>query len=446
MIGAEVISGGRRDLTHLGAFSIDDALTSEIDDALSVETAGDGRWRVGIHIADPGAFVSPGTDLDRLTESRAVTYYLPEGRVLMMPSRIAEDAAALLPGVDRPALSFFATLDETGALLESEIAPSIIRSRARVTYEEADASVLREQEGGAPGAAFTDGSAALPPSPGASRPAAPLDHDHRRERLDDPLPAWIESALVVLHRLALALEEGRIRDGAHIIRAPEVDLSVSPDGAITIKRLEGDAPGRLLVSEMMILTGRIAARFCLERGIPCIYRRQPPPEESFPAVRGGPYDPVAVRKARRGCGAARPGPPRRHHALGARRLCAGDLHPAVPTLAVHRQIKSSSRTRGSRHGASAEDRADRRSGGIARPPSAGATSTTLRYLEPQVGRKVDGVVAHRDARRRGRAVRRRSTPSRSPPRPDLEPGRRLTLMIESVNPRGPSIRLRPIDS
>lgn len=450
---SEIERGVRRDLSDLEPFSVDDELTSEIDDALSVEPFGEGRWRVGIHIADPGFFFGPGSDLDRIAESRAVTFYLPERKVFMLPASIAEDAAALLPGVVRPALSFFATLSEDGEMLGWEIVPSVIRSRARVTYEEADDVVVAA---GRSTNTVGPGREGGPRPPDRSDTPAGADGEaasgvFATSPQRDP-PAVAAPQLLVLHRLAFGLEAARIRAGAHIIRAPEIDLTVLPDGTISLKRLEAEGPGRLLVSEMMVLAGRIAALFCLERSIPCIYRRQPPPEESFPPVMGGPYDPVAVRKARRGLRRGETGlVPGRHHALGLDAYAqATSPIRRYQDLAIHRQIKAfllggkpCYDAEALQRIAATTDEAER----VARLAERGSDEYwTLRYLEREIGREVEGVVVYREPRRVEIELSETLYTVSIPPRPDHEPGQRLRFVVESVNPRGPSIRLRQIES
>jgi exoribonuclease-2 len=446
-LAREIESGSRRDLTDLEIFSVDDELTSEIDDALSIEDGPGGSARVGVHIADPDFFVRPGSELDRIAESRAVTFYLPECRALMLPRPIAEGAAALQPGVARPALSFFATLGEGGEILDLEIVPSVIRSRTRVTYEQADDAVLGEAA--EPGA--TAGGEPQVIRTGTTQPSAGAGGESPYSAAEpQPLPAGVAAGLRRLHDLALQLEASRVASGAHLIRAPEIDIVVEADGTITLKRLEGDSPGRLLVSEMMILTGRLAARFCLDRGVPCIFRRQPPPEESVPAVTGGPYDPVAARRARRGLRRSETGlAPGRHYALGLDAYAqATSPIRRYQDLAIHRQIKSVLRggapcydTEALQRVAATTDEAER----AARLAERGTDEYwTLKYLERQLGQEIEGVVVYREPRRVEVELCETLYTVSITPRPDHELGLRVRFVIEAVNPRGPSIRLRQL--
>ena len=239
--------------------------------------------------------------------------------------------------------------------------------------------------------------------------------------------------------------------GAHIIRAPEVDLTVSPDGIITLKRLEGDDPGRVLVSEMMILASRMAAAFCLENRIPCIYRRQPPAEEALAGVKGGSYDPVAVRKARRGLRRSESGlTPGRHFALGLDAYAqATSPIRRFQDLVIHRQIVSVLRGGSPCYPAETlagiaalTDEAER----IARLAERGSDEYwTLKYLASRRAEPVEGVVVYVERRRVEVELSETLYTVSIAPRPDHEPGQRLRFLIEEVNPRVPSITLRQLE-
>ena len=88
------------------AFSIDDAHTTEIDDAFSVVLQSDGGMRVGIHIAAPGLGFGPDSDLGRLARSRLSTVYMPGRKITMLPEAVVE-SHTLAAGQTVPALSLY---------------------------------------------------------------------------------------------------------------------------------------------------------------------------------------------------------------------------------------------------------------------------------------------------------------------------------------------------
>ena len=98
-------------LSPAQAFSIDDAATTEIDDALSVQGLGSGTVVLGIHIAAPGLAIAPGSALDQLARDRLSTVYMPGWKLTMLPDALVE-AYTLQAGRDCPALSLYVSFDE----------------------------------------------------------------------------------------------------------------------------------------------------------------------------------------------------------------------------------------------------------------------------------------------------------------------------------------------
>jgi exoribonuclease-2 len=88
------------------AFSIDDAHTTEIDDAFSLQELPGIGWRVGIHIAAPGLAIAPGSPLDVLARERLSTVYMPGNKITMLPES-AVDSFTLAAGRDCPAVSLY---------------------------------------------------------------------------------------------------------------------------------------------------------------------------------------------------------------------------------------------------------------------------------------------------------------------------------------------------
>jgi exoribonuclease-2 len=97
-------------LADVEAFSIDDAATTEIDDAFSVAKLQNGDWRIGIHIAAPALAIPPGSPVDAIAASRLSTVYMPGGKITMLPEAVV---AAYTLSADNacPAVSMYVDVD-----------------------------------------------------------------------------------------------------------------------------------------------------------------------------------------------------------------------------------------------------------------------------------------------------------------------------------------------
>jgi exoribonuclease-2 len=114
------------------AFSIDDAATTEIDDAFSLQTLPGIGWRVGIHIAAPALAIAPGSPVDHIARGRLSTVYLPGAKFTMLPEKVVE-AFTLGGGRDCPAVSLYLTVtpdfEITGHETCVEIVPVVANLR-----------------------------------------------------------------------------------------------------------------------------------------------------------------------------------------------------------------------------------------------------------------------------------------------------------------------------
>jgi len=131
------------DLTHLNFVTVDPPGATDLDQAFVLERAGDG-YRVHYAIAAVGLFVEPGSPLDAETQRRGQTMYAPAGRIPLHPPAISEDAASLLPGVDRGAYVWQFELDARAAVTATTLTLARVRSRAQLTYASVDEPLLRE--------------------------------------------------------------------------------------------------------------------------------------------------------------------------------------------------------------------------------------------------------------------------------------------------------------
>jgi exoribonuclease R len=136
------------DRTDLELITIDPAGSRDLDQALHIARGPSGQFVVSYAIADVAAFVEPGGLVDREAHRRGTTLYAPDRRTPLHPPVLSEGAASLLPNEVRPALLWTITLDHRGQTLSADVVRAMVRSRAQLSYDEAqreiDASTPRQ--------------------------------------------------------------------------------------------------------------------------------------------------------------------------------------------------------------------------------------------------------------------------------------------------------------
>jgi len=409
---APSVGESRVDLTGLDIFTIDDSATLDLDDALSVEPQADGALRVGVHIADPAAVIAMGSAVDLDAAARGTSHYLPERRIPMLPPVLSEDICSLKPGEIRRALSVFCTVTADGTLMDTELVLSLVRSRRRWTYAEAD-EVLARTAGG---------------------PA----HD----------------PLALLARAAVALERARLAAGATPIAAPEVEVAPGENGELRLVRVDQERPARRLVAEMMVLAGRTVAERAIAERVPVLFRRQASPDEPVVPPPLVPYDPVAVRKARRAMRRSDVSPlPGPHAALGlAAYAQATSPLRRYQDLVTHRQLRAL--VAGAPPPYSVEDlqriaAAYEERERASRLAERGSRDYwLLKWIEAGVAAAapgrcvVDGIVTSAEARRTDVELSETLLAANVAARPGHAPGQALRLEVERVSARAGVLNLR----
>ena len=124
------------DRTDLDFVTIDPPGARDLDQALHLERTGDG-FEVHYAIADLSAFITPGDAVDEEANRRGQTLYGADSKIPLHPPVISEDAGSLLPDQVRPALLWTISLDAEGATTGVRLERALVRSRAQLTYDEA---------------------------------------------------------------------------------------------------------------------------------------------------------------------------------------------------------------------------------------------------------------------------------------------------------------------
>lgn len=126
----------REDLTSLPFVTIDGETTKDMDDALYIEATENG-WKLLVAIADPTAYIEPGSALEQEATKRAFTVYLPGRNIPMIPRHLSDELCSLVEGEDRPTLCCEMKIAADGALAtETRFFAATIRSQGRLVYDQ----------------------------------------------------------------------------------------------------------------------------------------------------------------------------------------------------------------------------------------------------------------------------------------------------------------------
>ncbi|MDD4881450.1 MAG: RNB domain-containing ribonuclease [Gallionellaceae bacterium] len=217
------------------AFSIDDAATTEIDDAFSVIFRPGGGARVGIHIAAPALGIAPGSELDRLAATRLSTVYMPGGKITMLPEGLV-DRYTLAENRDCPALSLYVEVAADSSIVSLSTQADVIRIAANLRHETLE-PLFNED---------------------TIRNPAAADYPFRQE-------------LEWLWGFACHLEAARGK--ADQVQRMDYNFKVVDDRVSIIPRVRGN-PIDKLVSELMILANSRWGKLLADHEVAGMYRAQ----------------------------------------------------------------------------------------------------------------------------------------------------------------------------
>ena len=238
----------RRDVRDTFTFTIDPADAKDYDDAISFEVVAEGKYEIGVHIADVTHYVLPETDVDNEAYNRGTSVYLVDRTIPMLPEVLSNNICSLRPDEDKLTFSVIFLLDSQAHVLKYKICPTVIRSNYRLSYDQA-------QE-------ILDGIG---------------DFEHL-EQEPDPL----RKSLGILNSLARILRKNRLDKGAVSFERDEVKFDLDEHGHPLAIHLKQAKESNYLIEEFMLLANRtVATHVGKEMKKPFVYRvhDEPNPEK-----------------------------------------------------------------------------------------------------------------------------------------------------------------------
>ena len=235
---------GRLDLRDKLIFTIDGDDAKDFDDAVSLDRLDNGHYLLGVHIADVSHYVTPGSPLDQEAYRRGTSVYYPGHVVPMLPFALSHGICSLNPDVDRLTFSALMEVDKDGRRYGARFAKSVIRSKARMTYNKVNKILAGD------------------------------------EALRGEYAFLVETAQE-MNELAHALYKRRIERGALELDIPEAQITVDENGRPVAIQYRDRGESEKLIEEFMLQANEAVAEYMCKRGFPTVYRvhEDPDPEK-----------------------------------------------------------------------------------------------------------------------------------------------------------------------
>ncbi|MFO0632406.1 MAG: VacB/RNase II family 3'-5' exoribonuclease [Nannocystaceae bacterium] len=258
---------GRMDLRGLPFMTIDPPDARDFDDAVCVEPGKGDSVRLHVAVADVSHYVREGDPFDVEAALRCFSCYLPDRAVPMLPPELSSNICSLVPERERLAMVVSMDVDERGNVGDADVMAAIIRSRARLTYEQA-AEMLTGEAGA----------------------------------------AEVRARVIELRAVADRLRRARLRRGAIELNLPEVKVKLDQDDPERVRSIEHSrakpeiARAYNLIEELMLAANEAVARVAAKYRLPVLYRVHANPDEerverfcAIAGLLGVEVDPEALR-------------------------------------------------------------------------------------------------------------------------------------------------------
>ncbi len=240
----------RVDITDQIICTIDPDDAKDYDDAISLRQLDNGQWELGVHIADVSYFVEKDTPLDVEAQERGNSSYFPGHVIPMLPEILSNGVCSLQEGVPRLCKSAFITYDEDARPIRTKFANTLINSRKRLRYVEAQALI--------------DHAEAIPHP----------DGDKRRTDYDPEVLQLVDQ----MNALAKRLQKRRRQQGQIVLDLPEVKLVLDEEGKVIDAVPEDTSFTHTLIEMFMVEANEAVARLLNSLDVPVLRRVHPDPD------------------------------------------------------------------------------------------------------------------------------------------------------------------------
>ncbi|MDE2710913.1 MAG: VacB/RNase II family 3'-5' exoribonuclease [Acidobacteriota bacterium] len=230
--------GARENLRGRLVLTMDPEDARDHDDAIEAAELPDGGFEIGVHIADVSHYVPPGSPVDEEAALRGTSAYFPERAVPMLPEALSSGICSLFPDVDRLVRSVRLRIGPDGRLQETRFFRGVIRSAARLSYE--------------------DGARLL-----AGIDSGPIG-----------------TAVRTMGRAAALLARARAERGAMDLDLPEPVVTADADGNLLDARYGERNEAHRLVEDFMLLANQAVAERLRGTGTPALHRVHEAPAET----------------------------------------------------------------------------------------------------------------------------------------------------------------------
>ena len=235
---------GRTDFRPWDTVTVDPETARDHDDAISLDRLNEGGWRLAVHIADVAHYVRPGSLLDQEAYLRGTSVYFPDRVVPMLPHALSSNICSLVEGQERLTQTVVLDLDPRGVVRKTTFHDGVIKSRAKMSYQQVQKIV--------------DGD---PELRGRFAPLVPLF-----ERMDE---------------LAKLMRKRRYERGSLDFDLPEPKLVLDAAGEMTAIVASERLDSMRVIEEFMLAANEAVAKKLSDAGMPALYRihEQPDPEK-----------------------------------------------------------------------------------------------------------------------------------------------------------------------